>query len=132
MLIETVFLSMGKKKNTHIKFPYLDLCVFNTLTCFINGRLANSKAPDGGHKTSQLTSFCATVNSEIFVRILFSRYFADVEFREYKPSRNGESALCPSLMYVNHAKVANFNMENMYFSAIRENKIIAKISELTV
>ena len=100
--------------------------MFKTLTCFINERLANSKAPDGGHKTSHLTSFCATVNSEIFVRILFSRYFADVEFREYKPSRNGESALCPSLMYVNHAKVANFNMENMYLALFAKIKLSRK------
>ena len=36
------------------------------------------------------------------------------------------------LMYLNHALVANFNVANMSFNAIRENKIIAKISEFTV
>ena len=35
-------------------------------------------------------------------------------------------------MKVNHVIVANFNVANMSFNAIRENKILAKISEFTV
>ena len=31
-----------------------------------------------------------------------------------------------------HALVTNFIVTNMYFNAIRENKILAKISEFTV
>ena len=34
-----------------------------------------------------------TVNSEIFARVLFSRNFANEEFRENKNSRNGENPL---------------------------------------
>ena len=41
-------------------------------------------------------------------------------------------ALCSLLMKVNHAKFANFNVTNMSFNTIRENKILAKISEFTV
>ena len=36
------------------------------------------------------------------------------------------------LMYVNHDLVTGFNVANMYFNFIRENKIITKISEFTV
>ena len=36
------------------------------------------------------------------------------------------------LMKVNHAIVANFDVANMSLNTIRENKIIAKISELKV
>ena len=39
---------------------------------------------------------------------------------------------CHLLMKVNHVTVANFNVANIYFNAIRENKILAKISEFTV
>ena len=35
-------------------------------------------------------------------------------------------------MSVNHTLVANFNVVNMPFNAIRENKTLAKISEFTV
>ena len=41
-------------------------------------------------------------------------------------------SLCLLLNSVNHALVANFNVANMYLNAIRENKILAKISEFTV
>ena len=40
--------------------------------------------------------------------------------------------LCHLLMKVNHVIVANFYISNMSFNAIRENKILAKISEFTV
>ena len=40
-------------------------------------------------------------------------------------------SLCRLLIYVNHALVANFNVAIMSFNAIRENKILAKISEFT-
>ena len=39
-------------------------------------------------------------------------------------------SLCRLLIYVNHALVANFNVANMSFNAIRENKILAKIPNL--
>ena len=35
-------------------------------------------------------------------------------------------------MNVNHVIVANFYFPKIYFNAIRENKILAKISEFTV
>ena len=35
-------------------------------------------------------------------------------------------------MEVNHALVANFNVANMSFNAIRENKVLAKVSGFTV
>ena len=35
-------------------------------------------------------------------------------------------------IWVNHALAANYNVENMGLNAIRENKILAKISEFTV
>ena len=41
-------------------------------------------------------------------------------------------SICRLLIYVNHALVANFNVADMSFNAIRENKILMKISELTV
>ena len=41
-------------------------------------------------------------------------------------------SLCRLLVYVNHAIVAIFNVANVYFNAIRENRILAKISEFTV
>ena len=40
--------------------------------------------------------------------------------------------LCHLLMKVNHVMIANFYVANMSFNAIRENKILAKISEFTV
>ena len=39
---------------------------------------------------------------------------------------------CHLLMKVNHVIVANFLVANMSFKAVRENKILAKISEFTV
>ena len=41
-------------------------------------------------------------------------------------------SFCRLLMEVNHAYVAIFNVAYMSFNAIRENKILAKISEFTV
>ena len=38
--------------------------------------------------TSSINRGLATVNSEIFARVIFSRNFAYAEFREYKPFRN--------------------------------------------
>ena len=40
--------------------------------------------------------------------------------------------LCRLLLKVNHALGANFNVVNMSFRAISENKILANISEFTV
>ena len=45
-------------------------------------------------------------------------------------SRNAEITLL--LIYVYYALVANFSVANMSFNAIRENKILAKISGFTV
>ena len=41
-------------------------------------------------------------------------------------------SLCRLLIKENHAIVANFRVAKMSFNAIRENKIIAKISEFTI
>ena len=41
-------------------------------------------------------------------------------------------SLCHLLLNVNYVIVANFYVANMYFHAICENKILAKISEFTV
>ena len=41
-------------------------------------------------------------------------------------------SLCSLLIYVNHALVANLNVTNMSFNTIRENKILAKITQFTV
>ena len=41
-------------------------------------------------------------------------------------------SFCRLLILVNHALVAIFNDANMAFNAIRENKILPKISEYTV
>ena len=68
-----------------------------------------------------------TVNSEIFARVLFSRYIA-AKFHENKILTNWRNH-CRLLIWVNHALVANFNNENIYLNAIRENKILAKISK---
>ena len=43
-----------------------------------------------------------------------------------------QKSLCRLLIYVNHGLVANFSVINMSFNAIRENKILAKISGFTV
>ena len=68
------------------------------------------------------------VISEIFARTLFSRNFA---FVKNKPSRNGKISL--SFIYIGKSTlVANFYITNMSFNAIRENEILAKISESTV
>ena len=40
--------------------------------------------------------------------------------------------LCRLLIRVNLALFANFHITNMSFNAIRENKVLAKISESTV
>ena len=65
------------------------------------------------------------------MRILFSRNFAHAKFRENKtlPIVQNHSHF---LLMVNSAPVAIFYVANMPFNAIRENKIIAKISEFTV
>ena len=67
-------------------------------------------------------SFC---KSFIFAKL---RIF----FLKIIPSQNGKITLwftdiCKSCKYVNHSNIAN-----MYFNAIRENRIIAKISEFTL
>ena len=51
-------------------------------------------------------------------------------FAKITPSRNDE--ITDLLMVVNRALVADFNVTNMSFNAIRENKILAKIPEFRV
>ena len=70
-----------------------------------------------------------TVNSEIFARVLILR---NSHIRVSRKLNSGAKSLCCLLMEVNHALVANFNVANMSFDAIRENKVLAKISGLTV
>ena len=41
-------------------------------------------------------------------------------------------SLCRLLIYAYHAQSRISNVENMSFNAIRENKILAKISNFTV
>ena len=41
-------------------------------------------------------------------------------------------SLCRLVILVNHALVTNFDVANMSFNVIRENKVLAKISGLTV
>ena len=52
-------------------------------------------------------------------------------FVKITPSQHGEITLS-LLMEVNHALDVNFNVTNMSFNAIPENKILPKISEFTV
>ena len=69
-----------------------------------------------------------TVNSENFARTLFSQNFT---FRESKTSRNGKI----TLSFIDIGKPCfsrDFSHYNMSFNAIRENKILAKISKSTV
>ena len=76
-----------------------------------------------------------TVKSEIFMRVLFSQNFAYANMRSFMKNkilvkwRNYSYHL---LMKANHAIVANFYVANMSFNAFLENKILTKISELTV
>ena len=49
-----------------------------------------------------------------------------------KNPREMAKSLCLLLMQVNHALVANFSAANMSLNAIRENKILAKMSGFTV
>ena len=53
-------------------------------------------------------------------------------FTKIKPSRNDESVLSFSDVGKSHQSRDFFNLENMYFNAIHENKILTKISEFTV
>ena len=75
-----------------------------------------------------------TVNSEIFARTLFSRNFAlhMRSFMKIKPSRNGKIIL----LFIDIGKSCLnrefYHITNMSFNDIRENKILAKISESTV
>ena len=65
----------------------------------------------------------------MFARVLSSRNMRS--FVKKKPCEMAKS-LRRLLIKVNHVLVANFIVANMYFNAIRENKILAKISEFTV
>ena len=65
------------------------------------------------------------------MRVLFSRNFADVKFRENNTLRKWRNQLSFSDVG-SHALVANFNLANTYFNPIRENKTIKKIFEFTV
>ena len=70
-----------------------------------------------------------TVNWETFARVLFSRNFA--YFGKIKSSRNAEITLSfTDIGKSCHSRV--FSVANVYFNAIRENKILVKISGLIV
>ena len=69
---------------------------------------------------------CYTVNSEIFARVSFSRNFAYAKFRENKILaiwRNHPVVYCYRWKML-YSRISN--VAHMYFSAIRENKILAK------
>ena len=55
-----------------------------------------------------------TVNSEIFVRVLFSRNFPYAKFRDNKTSQNGK-IICPLLILANHALVAKISCVKTLF-----------------
>ena len=73
-----------------------------------------------------LDFYCKSKN---FPRVLFSPNFAYAKSCENKVLQKSFS---PLLILVNHALVTNFNVANMSFNTIRENKILAKISGFTV
>ena len=73
-----------------------------------------------------------TVNSEIFARTLFSRNFAYAKFRENKTLERWQNHSVVYWYRYNLPKSRIFHITNMSFDAIRENKILAKISESTV
>ena len=71
-------------------------------------------------------------NREIFARVLFSRNFAYAKFCENKIPTNlrNHSAFYWYRQITTLSRI--FNVTDMCFNAIREYKIIAKISEFTV
>ena len=74
---------------------------------------------------------CSTVNLEVLRGLYFHETLHNyAKFRE-KLLQYARS-LCCLLIYVNHALVVNFNIANMSFKAICRNKILVKISEVTV
>ena len=64
-----------------------------------------------------------TVNSEIFLSIIFSRTSHIRSFMKIEPSRNGEITIA-----LTDVLVINFDVTNMNFRAFPENNILAKIS----
>ena len=72
-----------------------------------------------------------TVNSEIFARVYFRETSHRRSFVKIKSSRNGEIIL-PFTDIVNLPLSGILNVANMFINAIHENKILAKMSELTV
>ena len=78
-------------------------------------------------------SYSTTVTLEIFVRVYFLQNFADLQsFMKIKPSQNSEVTLSFNKVGISCPSCEFFNVANMSFIAIRENKILAKISEFTV
>ena len=78
-----------------------------------------------------LRSFPLTVNSKIFARVYFHETLLMRSFVKITPSRNGEMTL--SFTDIGkYALIAIFTVANMSINAIRENKILAKISKFTV
>ena len=78
--------------------------------------------------TLALTIPLDTVNLEIFIRVLFFAKLRTCSFVKLKPLQNH----CRLLVSVNHAQSLIFDVANMSFNAIHENKILTKISEFTV
>ena len=62
-----------------------------------------------------------TVNSEIFVRVLFSQIPLMRNIAVMEPSWDGEIAPPFSDVGINHDPCANFNIASMSFNASREN-----------
>ena len=73
-----------------------------------------------------------TVNSEIFATVLISRNFAYAKFRGIKTLAKWQNhSVVYWFMYIMpRSRIPN--VAYMPFNAIRENKILAKISEFTV
>ena len=73
-----------------------------------------------------------TVDSEIFAKVLFSRNFAYAKFCENKTLAKWQNhSVVYRYRYI-MPKSRISNVANMPFNAIRENKILAKISGFTV
>ena len=72
-----------------------------------------------------------TVNPDIFARVLFSQNFASAKFCGNKTLAKWQISL-PFTDVGKSCKLQIFNIANMSFNVIRENKNLAKNSEFTV
>ena len=79
------------------------------------------------HPDFDACSFMATVNSEMFARLLFSRIALKDIFETVKKSR----LVHHFPISVNDRAISSFR-EGLIFTKLRENKTLAKKSEFTV